>query len=141
VIVGHATFCIVVIYNNVIARLRRTSGSFEEASADLGADTWTTLWLVTLPALRSALVAGALLAFALSFDEVIVTTFTAGQSQTLPIWILANLSRPNQLPIVNVVGVLLILLSAIPVYLAHRLTVDKEGDSAAVAPAGAVTGA
>lgn len=141
VIVGHATFCIVVIYNNVIARLRRTSGSFEEASADLGADTWTTLWRVTLPALRSALVAGALLAFALSFDEVIVTTFTAGQSQTLPIWILANLSRPNQLPIVNVVGVLLILLSAIPVYFAHRLTVDKEGDSAAVAPAGAVTGA
>jgi putative spermidine/putrescine transport system permease protein len=141
VIVGHATFCIVVIYNNVIARLRRTSGSFEEASADLGADTWTTFRLVTLPALRSAIVAGALLAFALSFDEVIVTTFTAGQQQTLPIWILANLSRPNQLPIVNVVGVLLILMSAVPVYLAHRLTVDKEGDSAAVAPAGAVAGA
>ena len=141
VIVGHATFCIVVIYNNVIARLRRTSGSFEEASADLGADTWTTFRLVTLPALRSAIVAGALLAFALSFDEVIVTTFTAGQQQTLPIWILTNLSRPNQLPIVNVVGVLLILLSAIPVYLAHRLTVDEEGDSAAVAPAGAVAGA
>ena len=141
VIVGHATFCIVVIYNNVIARLRRTSGSFEEASADLGADTWTTFRLVTLPALRSAIVAGALLAFALSFDEVIVTTFTAGQQQTLPIWILTNLSRPNQLPIVNVVAVLLILLSAIPVYLAHRLTVDKEGDSAAVAPAGAVAGA
>jgi putative spermidine/putrescine transport system permease protein len=131
VIVGHATFCIVVIYNNVIARLRRTSGSFEEASADLGADTWTTFRLVTMPALRSAMVAGGLLAFALSFDEVIVTTFTAGQQQTLPIWILTNLSRPNQLPIVNVVGVLMILLSAIPVYLAHRLTVDKEGDSAA----------
>src|SRR3712207_111329 len=141
VIVGHATFCIVVIYNNVIARLRRTSGSFEEASADLGADTWTTFRLVTLPALRSAMVAGALLAFALSFDEVIVTTFTAGQQQTLPIWILTNLSRPNQLPIVNVVGVLLILLSAVPVYLAHRLTVDREGDSAAVAPAGAVAAA
>ena len=131
VIVGHATFCIVVIYNNVIARLRRTAGSFEEASADLGADTWTTFRLVTLPALRSAMVAGALLAFALSFDEVIVTTFTAGQQQTLPIWILTNLSRPNQLPIVNVVGVLLILLSAVPVYLAHRLTVDEEGDSPA----------
>jgi putative spermidine/putrescine transport system permease protein len=85
---------------------------------------------VTLPALRSALVAGALLAFALSFDEVIVTTFTAGQQQTLPLWILTNLSRPNQLPIVNVVGVLVILLSMIPVYLAHRLTVDREGDSA-----------
>jgi putative spermidine/putrescine transport system permease protein len=130
VIVGHATFCIVVIYNNVIARLRRTGGAFEEASADLGADTWTTFRLVTLPALRSALVAGALLAFALSFDEVIVTTFTAGQQQTLPLWILTNLSRPNQLPIVNVVGVLVILLSMIPVYLAHRLTVDREGDSA-----------
>ncbi|HET8950920.1 MAG TPA: ABC transporter permease subunit, partial [Solirubrobacteraceae bacterium] len=139
VIVGHATFCIVVIYNNVIARLRRTSGSFEEASADLGADTWTTFRLVTMPALRSAMVAGGLLAFALSFDEVIVTTFTAGQQQTLPIWILTNLSRPNQLPIVNVVGVLMILLSAIPVYLAHRLTVDKEGDSAAAT--GAVAGA
>jgi putative spermidine/putrescine transport system permease protein len=137
VIVGHATFCIVVIYNNVIARLRRVSRSFEEASADLGADTWTTFRLVTLPALRSAVVAGALLAFALSFDEVIVTTFTAGQQQTLPLWILANLSRPNQLPIVNVVGVLVILLSAIPVYFAHRLTVDREGDSAAAAPAGA----
>jgi putative spermidine/putrescine transport system permease protein len=141
VIVGHATFCIVVIYNNVIARLRRVSGSFEEASADLGADTWTTFRLVTLPALRSAMVAGALLAFALSFDEVIVTTFTAGQQQTLPLWILSNLSRPNQLPIVNVVGVLVILLSAIPVYLAHRLTVDRDGDSAAVAPAGAAVGA
>ena len=134
VIVGHATFCIVVIYNNVIARLRRTAGSFEEASADLGASTWTTFRLVTLPALRSAMVAGALLAFALSFDEVIVTTFTAGRQQTLPIWILANLSRPNQLPIVNVVGVLVILLSAIPVYFAHRLTVDSEGDSAAATP-------
>jgi putative spermidine/putrescine transport system permease protein len=134
VIVGHATFCIVVIYNNVIARLRRTSASFEEASADLGASTWTTFRLVTLPALRSAMVAGALLAFALSFDEVIVTTFTAGRQQTLPIWILANLSRPNQLPIVNVVGVLVILLSAIPVYLAHRLTVDREGDSVAATP-------
>jgi putative spermidine/putrescine transport system permease protein len=141
VIVGHATFCIVVIYNNVIARLRRTAGSFEEASADLGADTWTTFRLVTLPALRSAMVAGGLLAFALSFDEVIVTTFTAGQDATLPIWILTNLSRPNQLPIVNVVGVLVILLSAIPVYFAHRLTVDEDGDSVAVAPASAVAGA
>jgi putative spermidine/putrescine transport system permease protein len=141
VIVGHATFCIVVIYNNVIARLRRTAGSFEEASADLGADTWTTFRLITLPALRSAMVAGGLLAFALSFDEVIVTTFTAGQDATLPIWILANLSRPNQLPIVNVVGVLVVLLSAVPVYLAHRLTVEADGDSVAAAPASAVAGA
>jgi putative spermidine/putrescine transport system permease protein len=141
IVVGHATFCIVTIYNNAIARLRRNAGSFEEASADLGADTWTTFRLVTLPALRSSLVAGGLLAFALSFDEVIVTTFTAGGDATLPIWILANLSRPNQLPIVNVVGVLMILLSAIPVYLAHRLTVDRDGDSTAAAPAGAVAGA
>ena len=131
VIVGHATFCIVVIFNNVVARLRRTSRSYEEASADLGASTWQTFRFVTLPALRSALVAGALLAFALSFDEVIVTTFTAGGQQTLPIWILTNLSRPNQLPIVNVVGVMVILLSIIPVYLANRLSQDPIG-----APAG-----
>src|SRR3712207_1366702 len=136
VIVGHATFCIVTIYNNVIARLRRTSGSFEEASADLGADTWTTFRLVTLPALRSAMVAGALLAFALSFDEVIVTTFTAGEDATLPIWILTNLSRPNQLPIVNVVAVFIIVLSAIPVYIAHRLT-REEGPATGAAPAAA----
>jgi putative spermidine/putrescine transport system permease protein len=141
VIVGHATFCIVVIYNNVIARLRRTARSFEEASQDLGASGLQTLRLVTLPALRSALVAGALLAFALSFDEVIVTTFTAGEQATLPIWILTNLSRPNQLPIVNVVGVLVIALSTVPVYLAHRLTVDREGDSAATLPAGAAAAA
>ena len=125
VIVGHATFCIVVIFNNVVARLRRTSRSFEEASADLGASSFQTFRYITLPALRSALVAGALLAFALSFDEVIVTTFTAGAQQTLPIWILTNLSRPNQLPIVNVVGVVVILLSAVPVYLAYRLTRDE----------------
>jgi putative spermidine/putrescine transport system permease protein len=125
IVIAHATFCIVVVYNNVVARLRRISGSFEEASADLGAHTWQTFWYVTLPNMRTALVAGALLAFALSFDEIIVTTFTAGADQTLPIWIFSNLSRPNQLPIVNVVAVLVILLSAIPVYLAHRLTREE----------------
>ena len=136
VIVGHATFCIVVIYNNVIARLRRMSGSFEEASADLGADTWTTFRLVTLPALRSAMVAGALLAFALSFDEVIVTTFTAGAAADAadldphePVAAEPAADRQRRRRAV-------ILLSAIPVYLAHRLTVDREGDSAAAAPGG-----
>jgi putative spermidine/putrescine transport system permease protein len=133
IIVGHATFCIVVVYNNVVARLRRTSASFEEASADLGADAWQTFRHVTFPQLRSALVAGALLAFALSFDEVIVTTFTAGDRETLPIWILANLSRPNQLPVVNVVGVVVILLSIIPVYVAQRITSDPVGRTAAAA--------
>jgi putative spermidine/putrescine transport system permease protein len=127
IVVGHATFCIVVIYNNVVARLRRTGGSLEEASADLGAHTWQTFAFVTFPAMRSALLAGALLAFALSFDEVIVTTFTAGPDQTLPIWILNNLSRPNQLPIVNVVAVFVILLSIIPVVIAQRLTGDTDG--------------
>ena len=104
IVIGHATFCIVVVFNNVVARLRRTSTSFEEASADLGASGLQTFRYVIFPQLRSALVAGALLAFALSFDEIIVTTFTAGQQQTLPIWIFANLSRPRQLPIVNVVA-------------------------------------
>jgi putative spermidine/putrescine transport system permease protein len=125
IVTAHATFCIVVVYNNVIARLRRISTSFEEASADLGADTWQTFRHVTLPNMRTALVAGALLAFALSFDEIIVTTFTAGSDQTLPIWIFSNLSRPNQLPIVNVVAVIVIVLSAIPVYFAHRLSQDE----------------
>jgi putative spermidine/putrescine transport system permease protein len=128
VIVGHATFCIVVVYNNVVARLRRTSGSFEEASADLGADTWQTFRFVTFPSLRSALGAGALLAFALSFDEIIVTTFTIGAGEeTLPIWIFRNLFRPKELPIVPAVAVILILLSIIPVYLAHRLSSDDGG--------------
>ena len=123
VVVGHATFCIVVVYNNGIARLRRTSASFEEASADLGADTWQTFYRVTLPNMRTALVAGALLAFALSFDEIIVTTFTiAAGEQTLPIWFFTNFARPANLPIVNVVALVVILLSMIPVYLAHRLT-------------------
>jgi putative spermidine/putrescine transport system permease protein len=128
VIVGHATFCIVVVYNNVVARLRRTSGSFEEASADLGADPWQTFRLVTFPSMRSALGAGALLAFALSFDEIIVTTFTIGAGEeTLPIWIFRNLFRPKELPVVPAVAVILILLSIIPVYIAHRLSSDDGG--------------
>lgn len=146
VVVGHATFCIVVVYNNVIARLRRTSASFEEASADLGAAPWQTLRHVTLPTMKSALVAGGLLAFALSFDEIIVTTFTIGAGeQTLPIWIYTNLFRPKELPIVNAVALLVILLSIIPVYLAHRLSSDagvsagaKGGPAADAAEATAV---
>jgi putative spermidine/putrescine transport system permease protein len=137
VIVGHATFCIVVVYNNVIARLRRMSMSFEEASADLGANTWQTFRYVTLPNMQTALVAGALLAFALSFDEIIVTRFTIGAGEeTLPIWIFNNLFRPNQLPIVNVVAVLVVLISIIPVYLAHRLTREEGGAAAGRGAAG-----
>jgi putative spermidine/putrescine transport system permease protein len=138
VIAGHATFCIVVVYNNVIARLRRVSGNLEEASADLGAHTWQTLRFVTLPSIQTALVAGGLLAFALSFDEIIVTNFTIGAGeQTLPIWIFSNLFRPAQLPIVNVVAVIVVLLSIIPVYLAHRLT-REEGVTARAGGAGAI---
>jgi putative spermidine/putrescine transport system permease protein len=126
VVVAHATFCIVVVYNNVIARLRRLSSSFEEASADLGADTWQTFRFVTLPSMRTALVAGALLAFALSFDEIIVTNFTIGAGeQTLPVWIFTELLRGRQFPIVNVVAVIVVMLSIIPVYLAHRLTREE----------------
>jgi putative spermidine/putrescine transport system permease protein len=128
VIIGHATFCIVVVYNNVVARLRRSSASIDEASADLGADPWQTFRYVTLPTMRTALAAGALLAFALSFDEIIVTRFTIGAGEeTLPIWIFNNLFRPNQIPIVNVVAVIVVLLSIIPVYMAHRLTREEEG--------------
>ena len=128
VIVAHATFCIVVVYNNVIARLRRMSASFEEASADLGASPWQTFRYVTLPNMRSALGAGGLLAFGLSFDEIIVTTFTIGAGEeTLPIWIYRNLFRPNQLPIVDAVAVIVILISIVPVYLAHRLSREEGG--------------
>ncbi len=125
IIAGHATFCVVTVYNNLVARLRRSSRSIEEASMDLGADTWQTFRHVTLPVVGTALLAGGLLAFALSFDEVIVTTFTAGTQQTLPIWIFSNLRLPNQRPLVNVVAVLVILASAIPVYLAQRLTSER----------------
>ena len=124
VVIGHATFCIVTIYNNAIARLRRNSRSLEEASMDLGADSFQTFRYVTFPAVRTSLVAGALLALGLSFDEVIVTTFTAGLQQTLPIWILSNYLRPNQAPLVNVVAVLVIMISVIPIYLASRLSSD-----------------
>ncbi|MDO7882381.1 ABC transporter permease [Salinibacterium soli] len=122
IIVAHATFCIVTVFNNVLARLRRMGTSLEEASADLGAGVWTTFRFVTFPQLHSALLAGALLAFALSFDEIIVTTFTTGSGvTTLPIWILNNLFRPNQAPIVNVIAVVLVLVSIIPIYVAQRI--------------------
>lgn len=137
IIVGHATFCIVVVYNNVVARLRRTAISLEEASSDLGADAWQTFRYVTFPQLKTAWLAGGLLAFALSFDEVIVTTFTAGADETLPIWILNNLSRPNQLPIVNVVAVFVILLSMIPVYFASKLSSESRGAGATGVAGGA----
>jgi putative spermidine/putrescine transport system permease protein len=122
VIVGHATFCVVIAYNNVLARLRRLPRSAEEASADLGADTWQTFRRVTLPVMRTALLSGGLLAFALSFDEVIVTNFTAGPAtETIPLWILSAIQRPQELPVVNVVALVLIVLSVIPVYLAQRI--------------------
>ena len=128
-IIGHATFCIVVVFNNAIARLRRMGGSVEEASADLGANGWRTFVFVTFPLMRSALIAGAILAFGLSFDEIIVTTFTAGPGvETLPIWIYQNLFRPNQAPIVNVVAAALVVISILPIYIAQRFSnTDERG--------------
>src|SRR3989454_950765 len=127
IIIGHATFCVVVVYNNVIARLRRTSGSLVEASADLGADGWQTFRFVILPNISTALLAGGLLAFALSFDEIIVTNFTSGSEITLPKWIFNNLRLPNQRPVVNVVASVLLIASLIPVYIAQRLTQESGG--------------
>jgi putative spermidine/putrescine transport system permease protein len=125
IVVAHATFCIVTVFNNVQARLQRLGSSLEQASADLGAGPLRTFVLITFPMLRSALLAGGLLAFGLSFDEIVVTTFTAGpQVQTLPIWIFQNLFRPNQAPVVNVVAAVLVLVSAVPIYLAQRLSGD-----------------
>ena len=127
-VVAHATFCIVVVFNNVVARLRRLPGNLEEASADLGADTFQTFRFVTLPLLRSALFAGGLLAFALSFDEIVVTTFTAGSGfSTLPQFILANYSRPQRLPVVNVVAITVVVVSIIPAWIAQRLTSGPAG--------------
>jgi putative spermidine/putrescine transport system permease protein len=127
IIIGHATFCIVVVFNNVIARLRRTPTSLSEASSDLGASGWQTFRYVLFPSIRTALVAGGLLAFALSFDEIVVTNFTSGTELTLPKWIFNNLRLPNLRPQVNVVAFAVILLSFIPVYLAQRLAGDSEG--------------
>jgi putative spermidine/putrescine transport system permease protein len=124
IVTGHATFCVVVVYNNVLARLRRTSPSLTEASQDLGADGWQTFRFVVWPVLSTALVAGGLLAFALSFDEVIVTTFTAGAQTTLPIFILDNLRQGQQLPVVNVVAFFVIAVTVVPVALAQRLMRD-----------------
>ena len=122
IVIGHATFCVVVVYNNVIARLRRVPGSLTEASMDLGADGWQTFRYVTFPTISTALISGGLLAFALSFDEVIVTTFTAGAQNTLPIWIFGQIRLGQQLPQVNVVVFLILAVTIIPVALAQRLT-------------------
>jgi putative spermidine/putrescine transport system permease protein len=122
IIVGHATFCIVIVYNNLIARLRRTSSSLQEASMDLGARGWQTFRYVTLPMVSTALIGGALLAFALSFDEIVVTVFTAGAQNTLPLWIYGAIRLGQQLPEVNVVVFVVIVLTVIPVAIAARLT-------------------
>jgi putative spermidine/putrescine transport system permease protein len=124
IIVGHATFCIVTVYNNVIARLRRTAQSQVEASMDLGASTFQTFRYVVLPSIATALLAGGMLSFALSFDEIIVTTFTAGQQMTLPIWIFSELSRPRNRPVTNVAAVFVIATTFIPILLAYRATRD-----------------
>jgi len=129
IILGHATFCVVVVYNNAVARFRRTSGSLVEASMDLGADGFQTFRHVILPNIGTALLAGGMLAFALSFDEVIVTTFTAGQQQTLPIWMLEELVRPRQRPVTNVVAMVVVLVTFLPILAAYYLT--REGDQVA----------
>lgn len=127
VIIAHTTFCIVTVFNNAIARMRQMGTNLEEASADLGAGIWTTFRLVTFPQLRSALLAGGLLAFALSFDEIVVTTFTAGSGvKTLPMFIIDNVSRPNQAPIVSVIAVVLVLVSVLPIAMAQKLSGSEQ---------------
>ena len=124
IVVAHGTFCVVTVYNNVLARLRRSSRALVEASADLGANSFQTFRYVILPNIATALLAGAMLSFALSFDEVIVTTFTAGQQSTVPIWMLSEFTRPRQRPVTNVVAVLIIIVTFIPILLAYYLTRD-----------------
>jgi putative spermidine/putrescine transport system permease protein len=132
IVIGHATFCVVVVYNNVIARFRRMQGSQIEASMDLGANSFQTFWYVVFPNIATALLAGGMLAFALSFDEVIVTTFTSGQQTTLPIWIFSQLSRPRDRPVTNVAAMFVMLITFLPIFFAQRLTAstsDTEGAS------------
>ena len=129
IVLGHATFCVVVVYNNAVARFRRLSGSLIEASMDLGADGFQTFRHVVLPNIGTALLAGGMLAFALSFDEVIVTTFTAGQQQTLPLWMLEELIRPRQRPVTNVVALVVVVVTFLPILAAFFLT--RDGDSVA----------
>ncbi len=129
IVLGHATFCVVVVYNNAVARFRRTSASLVEASMDLGADGFQTFRYVILPNIGTALLAGGMLAFALSFDEVIVTTFTAGQQQTLPIWMLEELVRPRQRPVTNVVAMVVVIVTFLPILAAFYLT--RDGDQIA----------
>ena len=132
IVIGHATFCVVVVYNNVIARFRRSSNSMIEASMDLGANSFQTFLHVVLPNIGTALLAGAILAFSLSFDEVIVTTFTAGNQQTLPIWIFSQMLKPRNRPITNVTAMLVVLITTLPILIAQRITAgtsDSEGGS------------
>lgn len=126
IVAGHATFCLVIVYNNVVARLRRLPPSWVEASMDLGADGLQTFRHVVLPQIATALLAGGMLAFALSFDEIIVTLFTAGHQQTLPIWFYSELFRPRERPITNVVAVVVILVTLVPILLAYYLTRPDE---------------
>jgi len=130
IVIGHATFCVVVVYNNVLARFRRMQGSQIEASMDLGANSFQTFRYVVFPNIATALLAGGMLAFALSFDEVIVTTFTAGQQTTLPIWIFSQLTRPRDRPVTNVVAMFVMLITFLPIFFAQRLSAqssDTEG--------------
>ncbi len=128
IIVGHATFCVVVVYNNVLARLRRTSGSIIEASMDLGASGLQTFRYVLLPSVGSALLAGGILAFALSFDEIIVTTFTrGGPDKTLPIWIFDSLNRPRNRPVLNVVALVVMAATLVPIAIAQRIAGNSGG--------------
>jgi putative spermidine/putrescine transport system permease protein len=132
IVIGHATFCVVVVYNNVLARFRRSSNSMIEASMDLGANSFQTFWHIVLPNIGTALLAGAILAFSLSFDEVIVTTFTAGNQQTLPIWIFSQMLKPRNRPITNVTAMLVVLITALPILFAQRIVAgssDSEGGS------------
>jgi putative spermidine/putrescine transport system permease protein len=132
IVVGHATFCVVVVYNNVLARFRRMHGTQIEASMDLGANSFQTFRYVVFPNIATALLAGGMLAFALSFDEVIVTTFTAGQQTTLPIWIFSQLTRPRDRPVTNVVATFVILITFLPIFFAQRISAqsaDTEGET------------
>jgi putative spermidine/putrescine transport system permease protein len=132
IVIGHITFCVVMVYNNVVSRLRRMPQSLIEGSMDLGANSFQTFRHIILPGMATAILAGGILAFSLSFDEIIVTTFTAGSERTLPIWLLNQLTKPRDMPVTNVVGLLVTLMTTIPIIFAYRLTMGTEGSEGAV---------
>lgn len=114
IVIGHASFAILIVYNNALAHFRSSASTLIEASMDLGATGFQTFWHALLPNLLQALVAGALLAFVISFNEATLTAFTAGNMQTLPLWLLREMESSAPSQIANTVAMIVAIITLIP---------------------------